>query len=225
MKNIYALLAMMFIVSIAFASAEEKSLADPTEINQPTILLQTCSNCTYINVTTLITPSNNISLNVPMTNNRGSWIYVLSGTYNSEIGTYTYTTCGDSDGSYTCQSVTYEVTRNGEDISDLQGYIIIGFIGITALLMSIGFSFDKSKWKVRSLFFIGALLMGLLTLNSIRIISGTSGSLDKMGEVGLIFGMIVISFMFLFMLINYTIEVFNYFKEKRRMKWEVDEQV
>ena len=91
-------------------------------------------------------------------------------------------------------------------------------------LVALAFGFSKEKWKIRTFFFMCALFMGLIVFNSLRVTSGGSSTLSSMADVGLILGIVVLSFMFLYILIYYTIEVFKYFKNKRSMKWEVSQQ-
>jgi len=130
--------------------------------------------------------------------------------------------CIDGTDSNSDSSGRYEVSSNGENNDGgNKGYIILGQLGIIGLLLVIGLSFDKTKWKIRTSFFMFALLLGAITLNSVRLLSGSSTTLNSMGNIGLILGIIILLFMFLFLLINFLIELFLYFKKKNLNKWEM----
>jgi hypothetical protein len=148
-------------------------------------------------------------------------VYSLAFCNTQIIGEYIVDGVSDVDAEPTVWSYNFFVTETGDNLQQNQGQMVLAQLGMIALFLAMGFSFSKEKWKVRSLFFMAALLMGIITLNSIRVIASASTSLSQMGNTGLILGIFVLSFMFLYILIYYSVEVFKYFKEKRRMRWEV----
>jgi hypothetical protein len=89
------------------------------------------------------------------------------------------------------------------------------------LLAAIGFSFSKEKWKIRSFFFSLALIVNVIMLNSLRAFTQTSAILESMVTSGFILGVIAVSFMMIYLLIFYTIELITKMKNKREMKWSV----
>jgi len=175
-------------------------------------------NCT---ITSVLYPNSSEALGlVDMTKSGNQYNYTFDKT--SVLGQYIVNGyCTDTTGD-AVWSYDFMVTSTGESFSTSQGYLIIGQLGLVALFLVIGLTFDKAKWKLRSLFFMASLLMGVITLNSIRVISGVSSSLSSMGNIGLILGIIILIFMFLYMFIYYLIEVFSYFKSKREMKWQLN---
>jgi hypothetical protein len=148
-------------------------------------------------------------------------LYSLNYCNTQIIGEYIVDGISDVDSSPTVWSYNFFITETGDNLQQNQGQMVLAQLGMIALFLAVGFSFSKEKWKVRSLFFMASLLMGIITLNSIRVIASASTSLSQMGNIGLILGIFVLSFMFLYILIYYSVEVFKYFKEKRRMRWEV----
>lgn len=218
----FTLLLLVFtLILISSVIATEQSLGT-FQKNACLDLKQTCGNCTWINVTSVSYPNGTtLSFNAAMADIGGGIYINHTCSHSSIIGHYTYDTLGNPDGSIVSQPVGYDITESGDTFDLTQGFFIIGLIGIIALFVAIGLSFSKEKWKIRSLFFMAALFMGIILLNSIRIMAGSSIKLSSMAGTGLIVGIIVLSFMFLYMLIYYTIELFKYFKEKKRMRWEV----
>jgi hypothetical protein len=182
-------------------------------------ITQVCQDATYINISSISYPNSSIAVgNTPMISaGNGEYYYIFAS--NNIIGRYDVR--GISDGCDNTFAMYFDITSTGDSPSGSQGYIVLAQLGIIALFTVLGFSFSKEKWKIRTFFFIIALLMGVITLNSIRIIAGTSNSLNTMGNIGLIVGIVIVSFMFLYMLIFYTIEIFKQLRNKREMRWQV----
>lgn len=184
-------------------------------------LSQVCDNCTFINVTKIKYPNStetypNTAMSQPV---QGNFNSTLSQT--SSLGEYIVTTCGNPDGNYNCESYNFYVTDTGEEFSLDQSLIIFGQFGIAALFLIIGLTFTKEKWKIKTFFFLMALIMGVIFLNSARVVASSSSSLTTMGNYGLITVMIVLIVMFLYAFIYYSIEVFQYLKNKSDSKWQL----
>ena len=183
-------------------------------------LYQFCDDCTYVNLTSITFPNSSLAyFNTQMTKTNSNFNYTFCDT--STRGDYSYTVCGDKGGSNTCENIEFSITEGGDNFDLPQAIMVLAQFGLVALFFGIGLTFKKEKWKLRTFFFIIALLMGVIFLNSIRIIIGTSTNLSKMGNVSLILGIVVLLFMFLYLFINALIEVFYYFKNKQNMKWEI----
>jgi hypothetical protein len=211
---------MLIIIIINSASGEIENFGNFQKDNCIT-LRQTCSNCTYTNISSVLYPNATLSISeVPMTKIGTDYNYSYCKT--NTIGQYIVNGYSNVDGIKTVWAYNFYVTETGDTPDSNQGYMVLAQLGMIALFLSLGFSFSREKWKVRTLFFMAALLMGIITLNSIRVIAGTSSKLSSMGNVGLVLGIIMLTFMFMYILIYYTIEVFKYFREKRRMRWEVN---
>jgi hypothetical protein len=223
----WLLLGIVMVMGYAeFVSAEANPCGSTNSFlgtftqNEQTEIYQFCDDCSYVNFTSIKYPNGTReSFNLATTKSGQNFNYSL--TDSSLIGCYSYTVCGDKGGVYTCEMIDLMITENGESFGSTQGLMIIGQLGIVALFLAIGFGFSKEKWKLRTFFFMGSLLMGVVVLNSIRIISGASNSLTSMGNIGLLFGIVILMFMFLYLMIFYLIEVFKYFKNKKTIRWEV----
>lgn len=218
-KRVLILLLITFIFLPLLSSASLGTFRQ----NDCIPLHQTCSNCSYVNLTTISYPNATIqNINAVMTKSGTDYNYTFCST--SLLGTYSYNTLGDLNGNSAIELINFSVTEGGDTFDISQSIIILGQMGFIILLIVISFSFNNDKWKIKMFFHIMAMIMGIILLNSIRILMGTSNSLEKMGSYGLITGIIILLFMITYMLILYTIQVFNYFKEKRRMKWQISDQ-
>lgn len=215
-RRIVWFLCIVITLQIAYAQVETLGTFKKDSI---ITLSQTCDNCTFINVTKIKYPNSsetypNTGMSQPV---QGNFNSTLSET--SALGEYIVTTCGNPNGYYNCESYNFYVTDTGEEFSLDQSLIIFGQFGIAALFLIIGLTFTKEKWKIKTFFFLMALIMGVIFLNSARVVASSSTSLTTMGNYGLITVMIVLIVMFLYAFIYYTIEVFQYVKKKSDSKW------
>jgi len=141
------LLVTIFILSMVSAtSPTETYLPQPVKQGTCATLSQSCSNCSYVNITTLTYPNGTISyLNSVMTKNDIDYNYTFCDT--EQLDWYIYNTKGNPDGITSTQPISIIVTATGSDmnISKAISYFLI-FI----------FSF---------ILFVGLLLMGIALPN------------------------------------------------------------
>ena len=214
-KLMLLLIAGMFLIS--FVSPVQQSLGT-FKSGECVNLIQICDNCSYNNISRVIYPnSTNALSNVAMTKDDTFYNYTFCNA--STLGTYIVNGYGDLDGVKTSWSYDFDITTTGENIDISDGIIIFAQFGFVFLLFGLGRAFKE--WKIKLFFDISSILMAIIALNSIRIIATQSQNLDAMGEAGLIIGLIIVSFIFLYAFIHYTIEVFSYFKKKRDSRWKL----
>ena len=174
-----------------------------------------CPTCSFINFT-LTSPNNSIILdNVEMTQSGNNFDYTVQGSDLSELGTY-FGNGGDDNSPL---GFCFDITKNGESYSDTQALSLIGYFIFMAFLVAIGFSFNKTNWKMRTFFFMAAALFGIIMINTVTIMFSTSEYLTLMGNTAMIIGIVVFSVYLLYILIYYTIEVVNQLKVKNKKKW------
>ena len=104
-------------------------------------LIQTCSNCSFVNLSITNPNSTVVISNQLMTKTGTVYNYSFCDTYT--LGQYIYNTCGDVNGVLTCSPVNFFITPSGNQFSISQAVIYI-------LVFSIGL-----------LIFIGLLILGL----------------------------------------------------------------
>ena len=219
MKNKLLLSLMLGIIMISLIGITSASLGTFKQ-NQP-VDIRVLANCSSIDLIEVNDGTTTYVINSAMTNLGGqTFNYTFENT--GKIGTYSYSwnnpcvdcatnECGNS----------FEVTSTGDESKDSQTGIIIAQGIFIALLVGLGFSFSKEKWKIRGFFFTMALLVGVVMIGSIRVVAGLSGTLDTLINSIFIIGIVAISFMAIYLLIFYTIELITKMKNKREMKWSV----
>jgi len=105
-------------------------------------IIQTCSNCTWVNITSIYYPTSNgtiLNLNLPMTKYVNTYNYSFCG--NTVIGTYLVSTYGNPDGVLDTGNICYEVTPTGDNLSGVQGALY--FIPITIFGILLMFFISK----------------------------------------------------------------------------------
>jgi len=218
-KKLNVLLIISIIIIVPFISSSQPSLGNFKKggcIN----LLQTCDDCTYNNISSVVYPNSSLtSLNVAMT--RVDTLYNYTFCFTDAIGEYTVNGFGNNDGVKEVWIYDFTISSSGDKVTTSQSILLLAQFGVVALFFGLGRVFSREKWKVKMFFDLTALLMGVILLNSIRIVSSQANSLNTMGELGLILGMVILLFAFLYMFIHALIEVFNHFKAKNRKRWEV----
>jgi len=183
-------------------------------------LIQTCENCSYVNISAIYYPNSTLIISeIAMTKSDTVYNYTFCDT--SVLGEYKVNGYGDEDGIKEIFVYTFEITSSGENLGLSQGIVLLAQMGVMALFFALGRVFGKEKWKIKLFFDLISLLMAIILLNSIRIIISQSENLKSMGETGLILGMIVLLFLFLYTFIYALIEVFRYFRNKKEMRWRV----
>jgi len=191
--------------------------------NEDIYICQVCADATYINISSISSPTSEILIdNQEMSyTGTGQYCYNFTGINTDQLGRYDVR--GISDGCENTFAFYFDVTSSGESFKDSQGIMILGEGLMIILFLGLAFSFDKRKWKLRAFFIMISLFFGVLILNSLQVIAGGSSTLAAMANLALIIGIIIISFMFLYILINYLVELFHYFKKKNRTKWGIEE--
>lgn len=156
MKKILLILFLgMFLISLASAEIQTLGTFKQREcIN----LIQTCENCTYNNISTVLYPNSSVVLsNVVMTKDDTYYNYTFCNT--STLGSYIVNGFGDLDGEKTIWVYDFEVTPTGLG-SNIGFYIIV-------LILSLGiiiFGVARNEPVITLLGSFGLYFLGLYIL-------------------------------------------------------------
>ena len=130
MLMLMVLSVFMFSLVSAEISCTNPGLPNPQEVDIETNLIQTCDTCTYVNISSITTPTTTTYLDDSMDKNGLTYNYSYAP---SEIGHYYYSVYGDKDGSITEETLCFESTYTGELPNTTQGIVLIAQLGIVAL--------------------------------------------------------------------------------------------
>lgn len=160
MKKIFIFLILgLFLIS--FISASIGNL-EPVKQNTDVELIQTCSDCTYNNITYIQKPDGTIlNFNVAMERDDTFYNWTLDSNYTDLLGEYTVNGFGDIGGTKTTWNYKFPVTPSGF-LNTLGFYVVLlSFVGLVILL---GFAI-KEVWFV-VLGGMGLIMLGLYSINS-----------------------------------------------------------
>lgn len=130
-------------------------------------IIQTCDNCTYVNITRVTINNQNLSYPNLMMSQPVQGNYNYSYCNNSVLGNYIITTCGDLNGNYQCESFDYKVTNSGyiqtvPESLGLLGYLMV-YIFLTMFLVVLGVYLTNSDYLwILGIFFIFLSLLLLI---------------------------------------------------------------
>lgn len=125
-KYIWFGIALLVLFCINLVNAEQQTLGTFKQ-NDCINLIQTCNNCTYSNITSVIYPNSSVVIsNVEMTKSGTYFYYFFCNT--SLNGAYIVTGVGDLDGTNEIWNYDFTITPNGEDASVGKAIFYIGLI-------------------------------------------------------------------------------------------------
>lgn len=128
---IVALAILILLIQMSFISAEQQTLGTFKQ-NDCINLIQTCSNCTYVNISSVLYPNSTQALGqVEMSAN--GVIYNYTFCKANVTGSYVVSGYGDSDGIVEVWTYDFIVTENGKD--NPEGIIKIFFIIIFLIIL------------------------------------------------------------------------------------------
>jgi len=183
-------------------------------------LIQSCDSSTYSNITKIAFPNSSLALDVEtvMVKNGNTYSYIFSDT--TELGRYlVYGHC-DEKGVDKVWAYDFETTYTGQKVSLSNSMIIFALLGLAAIFLTISFFFKGEYWMLKSFFQFMAVLAGLISVNSARIIASESNSLGTMGEAGIMMMIVVMLLFFLWIFIYAFLEIIKIFKKKRSLRWD-----
>lgn len=157
--NNIKILILVFIMGVFFINAAS-AVGDIGIVKQHKCidLYNYCPTCTYINLTAIQYPNGSIeTTNEAMTKTDNNYEYSYCST--ELLGEYSYTTCGDKDGTETCEDITFEVTPSGFT-GTLGFYIIILVLSFGIILL--GFYLDDAPIVILGsfgLYFVGLYIL------------------------------------------------------------------
>ena len=218
MKRSNILLVMLLCVGmLQFGS----SYLGTYEVND-CVNIKVMSNCTSVNLTLVETNTETYVINSAM-QALGGQVFNYTFCNTSEITNYNYIwdeSCRDCSGGV-CGN-NFGVTYTGQKVSLSNSIIVVVFLIIAIMFLVLAFSFSEEHWMLRTFFNFCAVAMGILAVNSAKIIASESLNLGKMGNVGLTIMVAVFAIFFLYIFVYYFIETVKSLKEKRGVRWNYD---
>lgn len=166
---IFVMAGVLLLSSLLpLCSAEIQTLGTFKQ-NECVNLIQTCDNCSFVNITSLIYPNSTDDLKNITMEKRGTY-YNYTFCKNKALGKYIYNTLGDDNGIATVQPVEYYINAIGFESTEASARISsngIWFVLIIAVLFFIAFLFsNQTPFKYSFL-----LLFVLFIMIGVNIVS------------------------------------------------------
>ncbi len=151
-KILLTLIIGMFLISGISASnfgvnQIDCSFIDTFTLNETIDLWQTCSDCTFVNISSIIYPDGTKDIvNLGMTKSGTFYNYTFSNT--SQLGTYFYNVFGDKNTLNKTETLCFDITPNGEVFTQGKAISYIGFIIILFFMFGLSlFGSIVIPWK------------------------------------------------------------------------------
>ena len=161
-KKILTLMFGMIFLFMTMSFVSSESIGTFKQ-NENVELYQTCSNCTYVDFTSIRYPNSSTFLtNISTTKDGSYYYYILDSNYTTETGTYTYCYEGGNNVEIATGCLNFEITETGEEEFDTTYAIII-------LLISFGTAFTGFFGKNIWVTVIGGIIMiffGIYTMTN-----------------------------------------------------------
>lgn len=148
MNKIWLLgIVFLFFISVFSVNAENFGTFS---FEQPINIIQTCTTCTYVNITSITAPNSTLLVgNAPMSKYGSKFNYTLPG--QSTVGQYIVCGVGNVGGHVTDWCYVFYVTKTGTTSSTAQSiiyFILLAIsVGLFILCMVISFNIDPSKYN------------------------------------------------------------------------------
>ena len=101
--------------------------------------------------------------------------------------------------------------------------MVVVFLILAIVLFALGWSFSKEHWILRTFFNFCSVGLGILAVNSAKIVASESEDLGRMGTVGLTVMIILFSIFFIYIFVYAFIEIIKALREKRGVRWNYEE--
>ena len=220
MKNQYLLFAIALIFLFAIPMATAETLGTFKQ-NGCVNLIQTCSNCTYSNITSVVYPNSSIALSDKTMTKTGTYFnYTFCNT--SSNGIYIVTGVGDPDGTAEAWNYDFEITNDGKEKSPVNFIAIIaGLLGVCILCFALSKILKAKPLKILFLF-VGMIMMLFIlsTANLMLLSSDGSVSTSNIHEnLGMPYTILMwsIIFTFLYFIVTYFIDTLKDMQTKKKI--------
>lgn len=223
-KITFSLVLITFLIlGITFISASQQTVG-PFKAGEQITLIQTCGNCTYCNVTSLIFPNGTKALGQVAMVQDGSE-YTYDYTLNETIfGDYIVNGKCDVDGIDTVWAYNFEATSTGKPTPDgipsFYGVLIVVIFGVSVFFLFLSMRLNevgpKIFFMVISFIFLLATMMTAYQLSAEFNLSSTLNSTTG----GLVFALaMILLVIFFYILIRQTVVVLDMYKVKKGLAW------
>jgi len=159
MNNKIKTLSLFFLFGIIFFSTFVSADSLGTfKQNKCATLYQQCDNCTYVNMTSVKIPNSTI-ITIGELMEKAGEDYTYEFCSTALIGDYIYNVCGDKNGKFVCENISFSINPTGF-VGTLGFYILILVLSFGVIIL--GFSLKDAPIVILGSF--GLYFFGLYIL-------------------------------------------------------------
>jgi len=210
---------LIALFAITLASAQIETLGTYKH-NDCIELKQTCSNCTYVNISSILFPNSTLAVNtdVEMLGSGTDYNYTFCDT--DAIGQYIVNGYADVDGEQTVWAYDFKITNSGYDITE--GYtgiismVLLIIYGISIFFIIVAYKTPSGGFKV--FFVLLSFVFLLLSMIASMVVVQSTGLSPALGTTlsAFIFVLGTVFFiMFVYALIKQTKEALDLYNFNR----------
>lgn len=203
MKKIILLMLAITLIGLVSAQPHNNTFEAETPANVYAYCLnetgRACGNTIRCNMTVYYPNNSLYGMDLNMSNNADGWFNYTMGVLDLEGTYYGIVYCFNVLGLVGASD--FEFTYG--DLSDYWNLsIVLGMMGIAGVFAFSGFFvFAKDRWIIKNALFMCALMMGVLTINTARVLASGSENMGSITTTGLIVAIIILLVMFLYLFI------------------------
>lgn len=162
---LFFMLALLILPIVQ--SQDMQSLGNQFKKGECVNLVQTCNNCTYVNVTKVLYPNSTIAVSSLAMTKEGTF-YSVQFCNTNETGTYIYNTLGDPDGILVTQPVSFEVTTTGTASTIQNSIFYFGLVLIMIFFIGLAiFTFARFDNLLNRIGMLGVIYLLIIAISFI----------------------------------------------------------
>lgn len=203
MKKLILLMLAIFFITLVSAQPYNNTFEAETPANVYSYCLNetgsACGETIRCNMTVFYPNNSLYGMDLNMSNNVNGWFNYTMGVLDLEGTYYGIVYCFNPLGLVGASD--FEFTYG--DVSDYWNLsVVLGMLGISGVFAFSGFFvFAKDRWIIKNALFMCALIMGVLTINTGRVLASSSENIGTITTTGLIIAIIILLVMFLYLFI------------------------
>jgi len=215
-------LRLVMIVSVLLFSLTFTAAAIPNlgtfQKDKCVQLIQTCANCTYNNITSVLLPNSTPVIGERVMTASGSE-YTFNFCNATVNGNYIVNGRGNPDGSTAIWAYSFEVTPTGKDVEEVGsflGILVLIIFSIACFFLFLTTRVEQPGFKIFFLLISFLFLMGSIAVSIvITSNSGLPESIgDTLGTILYVLGIILI-ILFFFVMIRQTVAALELFRSRK----------
>ena len=224
MVKLSIIVVLLLVTTFTLVGATQSDIGTK-KLNDCIDLIQTCSDCTYVNFSSYTMPNGTRNVTELASTKSGTTFTYTDCNITNQLGTWIIDGHGDTDATDTIFTYTYDVTPTGnptpEGMPMFQMGLIIVIFGISCFMLYLSSAFNEIAFKI---FFMATSLIFLTaTMLTAYMVSmdGNVSAATNNTTLGLfwVLGMILV-IIFFYILLRQTIGVLDSFKINKGLKME-----